>query len=74
MRGGWGYLPAEPAMRTGFVAFGAGFGRGVRVPEMHQTDVAPTVAHLLGLDLDAGAGRALVGVLRLPQVSAGAAP
>lgn len=70
--GGWGYLPGQPAMQPGFVAWGAGWGRGVRVPEMRQTDVAPTLAHLLGLSLDAASGRALEGVLRLPHVSLGA--
>ena len=38
-------------MRTMFVAWGAGIKRGVRLEEMDSTDVAPTVARLLGLKM-----------------------
>jgi hypothetical protein len=69
-RAGWGYLPGRREMDAGFVAFGTGLARGVRVPEMRQTDVAPTLAPLLALSLDRPDGRVLVGVLRLPAVSA----
>lgn len=69
-RGAGGYLPERPEMDAGFVAWGPGLGRGVRVPAMQQTDVAPTLAPLLGLTLDGVDGRVLVGVLRLPRVSA----
>jgi hypothetical protein len=69
-RGGWGYLPDRPEMDAGFVAWGPGLGRRLRVPEMRQTDVAPTLAQLLGLSLEGAEGRVLVGVLRLPGVSA----
>jgi hypothetical protein len=69
-RAGWGYLPSRREMDAGFVAFGTGIARGVRVPEMRQTDVAPTLAPLLALSLDRPDGRVLVGVLRLPAVSA----
>ena len=37
---------------------------------MQLTDVAPTLAPLLGLELGGVDGRVLVGVLRLPRVSA----
>lgn len=75
VRGAWGYLPDAPAMSTGFVGWGAGFRKGVRVSDMHQSDVAPTAARLLGLSLDGATGRVLVGVLRLPGVAApGVAP
>jgi predicted AlkP superfamily pyrophosphatase or phosphodiesterase len=69
-RAGWGYLPSRREMDAGFAAFGAGIARGVRVPEMRQTDVAPTLAPLLGLSIDRPDGRVLVGLLRLPAVSA----
>ncbi len=74
VRGAWGYLPDAPGMATGFVGWGAGLRRGVRVSEMRQSDVAPTVAELLGLSLAGGKGRALVGVLELPEVSSPSAP
>ena len=68
-RGGGGYLPGHPEMDAGFVAWGAGIVRGVRIPLMHQTDVAPTLAPLMGVALEGAEGRVLVGVLRLPRVS-----
>jgi len=62
-RAGSGYLPGTPAMQPGFVMFGAGVREGVRVPWMRQTDVAPTVARLLRIELPAAHGRPLVGAL-----------
>jgi hypothetical protein len=62
-RGAGGYLPHRPEMNAGFVAWGRGIRSGVHVPIMRQTDVAPTVARLLGLDLGEVEGRALVGAL-----------
>jgi hypothetical protein len=55
----WEDRPATP----GFVAFGRGVRRGVRVPRMSQLDVAPTLAALLGLPLERVEGRILVGLL-----------
>jgi hypothetical protein len=69
VRAGWGYLPYRREMDAGFVAWGAGWARGVRVPEMWQTDIGPTLARLLGLSLESPEGRVLVGVLRTPRVS-----
>ena len=69
-RGGWGYLPENPAMDTGFVAWGPGFRRGVRLPRLRLVDIAPTLAPLLGVSLKGVDGRILVGVLRLPRVGA----
>jgi hypothetical protein len=68
-RGVGGYLPTRSQMDAGFVAWGRGVRPGVRIPRMRQTDVAPTVARLLGLDLGAVDGRPLVGVLALPETS-----
>jgi predicted AlkP superfamily pyrophosphatase or phosphodiesterase len=70
LRGGWGYLPDRAEMDAGFVAWGPGLGRRLRIPEMRQIDVAPTLARLLGLSLEGADGRVLVGLLRLPRVSA----
>jgi hypothetical protein len=68
-RGVGGYFPRHPEMNAGFVAWGCGVRAGVRIPSMRQTDVAPTVARLLGLDLGAVAGRPLVGTLALPETT-----
>jgi hypothetical protein len=73
VRGAAGYLPDEPAMQAGLVLAGRGIRAGVRVPEMDQTDLAATVATLLGLALEPPDGRALLGLLDLAP-AAGAAP
>jgi hypothetical protein len=62
----WDDRPATP----GFVAFGRGVRRGVRVPRMAQIDVAPTLAALLGFPLERVEGRALVGLLTAPAAPA----
>lgn len=66
-----GYLPERREMDTGFVAWGRGIRTAVRIPLMRLTDVAPTVARLLGFEFEDGEsrdfdGRPLVGVLRVP--------
>ena len=63
LRGVGGYLPTKLGSGVGFVAWGAGLRPGVRVPSMRQIDVAPTVAALLGFDLEGADGRPLIGVL-----------
>lgn len=47
-----GYFPDFKEIQTGFVAFGNGIKAGVVVPQMNLTDIAPLIAHLLGLSLD----------------------
>ena len=65
-RGAAGYLPDQAGMDAGFVAWGRGIRRGVRVPTMRQEDVAPTLARLLGVEMDDAAGRVLVGAIGVP--------
>lgn len=62
-RAAGGYAPGEPGMATGLVAFGAGLRPNVRVPEMRQIDVAPTLARLLGVALPDADGQAFFGLL-----------
>ncbi len=62
-RGLGGSLPTQTDSAVGFVAWGAGLRPGVRVPEMWQIDVAPTVASLLGFRLPGADGSPLVGIL-----------
>jgi predicted AlkP superfamily pyrophosphatase or phosphodiesterase len=66
-RGASGRLQAPAGATPAFLAFGRGFRRGVRVPEMSQLDVAPTLAAVLGLTLEGAQGRALVGLLAEPR-------
>jgi len=63
-RSAGGYAPGEPRMATGLVAWGAGLRPAVRVPELRQIDVAPTLALLLGVPLEQAEGAALAGVLQ----------
>jgi predicted AlkP superfamily pyrophosphatase or phosphodiesterase len=55
-----GYLGA--GFETGFVAWGAGLRRSLRVPRMRQVDVAPTLAALLGVQLPEAEGQILIGL------------
>ena len=66
IRGAGGYLPSRAEMDTGFVAWGRGLRTRVRIPRMKQTDVAPTAARLLGIDLGEVSGKPLIGALDLP--------
>lgn len=64
-RAAGGYLPQTTAMDAVLVAWGRGVRQGIKIPEMRQTDVAPTLARLIGLRLEGATGRVLVGVLSL---------
>ena len=66
VRSAGGYLPGAAETDVGFVAWGRGIRQGVRVPRMSQTDVAPTLARLLGVSLPEPDGRVLVGLLEVP--------
>ncbi len=63
VRAAGGYLPDRPEMDVGFVAWGRGVRRGVRVPRMGLVDVAPTVAAILGFRLPEADGHVLVGLI-----------
>jgi predicted AlkP superfamily pyrophosphatase or phosphodiesterase len=65
-RAAGGYLEPRPDLGPGFVAYGRGVRRNLRIPEIDQLDIAPTIAKLRGLELPGARGRAFVGVLRLP--------
>jgi predicted AlkP superfamily pyrophosphatase or phosphodiesterase len=62
-RGATGYLPGRPGMQPACVLWGRGVRGGVTIPWLRQSDVAPTLARLLGASLEAENGRPLVGVL-----------
>jgi hypothetical protein len=59
-------------MDTAFVAWGRGFRTSLQIPRMRLTDVAPTLARLLGFEFDDAEspdfdGRPLVGILTVPS-------
>jgi predicted AlkP superfamily pyrophosphatase or phosphodiesterase len=61
--GNHGHVPELPKNRTGFVAWGAGIEAGARINSMGLVDVAPVVAALLGIELEAPDGRLPPGIL-----------
>jgi hypothetical protein len=65
-----GFATADPHMATGFVAWGPGLRRGLRVPSLRQTDVAPTLARWLGVAFGPVEGRQMVGWFASSSASA----
>jgi predicted AlkP superfamily pyrophosphatase or phosphodiesterase len=63
LKGNHGFLPTNPQLHTGFIAAGRGIKKGVVLDLIRLTDVAPTVARLLGLKLDETDGRVLEEIL-----------
>jgi hypothetical protein len=62
-----GYLPdASPQIYTGLVASGAGIRPGAAASRLRLTDIAPLIAHLLGLEMPAGDGVMPLGFLAEP--------
>lgn len=60
---GHGYLPAHPRMYPALILSGYGIAKGKQLGHVHNLDVAPTIAALLGLDLEAVEGRVLTEAL-----------
>ena len=58
-----GNVPDFRNMHTGLVGYGAGLARQKRVPRMQLTDIAPLIAHLLGLELEETHGVLYPGLL-----------
>jgi predicted AlkP superfamily pyrophosphatase or phosphodiesterase len=59
-----GFFPDFKEIQTGFVAFGYGIKKGIVIPQMGLVDIAPLISKLLKLDLPAGDGVLLEGVLK----------
>lgn len=62
-RGVHGQTPEHPDNHAFFLAVGPGIRRGATVSHMSSRDVAPTIAHLLGFQLDQADGRLLTEIL-----------
>jgi arylsulfatase A-like enzyme len=58
-----GYDPNEPQMYTGFIAWGAGVGKGRMIPELSVVDIAPLVAVLLKVPFTCPDGKLVPGIL-----------
>jgi hypothetical protein len=61
--GAHGYLNTDPEMNGIFVASGAGIKPGSKLGQIRTIDIAPTLAHILGLKLKAAQGRVLQEIL-----------
>ena len=55
--GAHGYPPQRPDMDGAFFLAGPGVARGRSVGRIDMADVAPTIAHILGIPLPAARGR-----------------
>jgi predicted AlkP superfamily pyrophosphatase or phosphodiesterase len=60
---GHAYLPTHEVMYPLFLAVGRGVKQGVRTGHVHNYDIAPTVAALLGLEMPGLRGRVLKEIL-----------
>ncbi len=63
-KGTHGHLPQPAYMHATFVAAGKGIRTGVKLKTVNNTDVAPTIARLMGLTLDGVDGRVLREILK----------
>jgi predicted AlkP superfamily pyrophosphatase or phosphodiesterase len=61
--GAHGYSNQDPAMNAIFIAWGAGIKRGAKLGSIRNLDVAPTIARLLGLEMNNIEGRVLTAAL-----------
>jgi hypothetical protein len=63
-RGTHGQLPIHPENAAFFLAVGPGIRQGVEFARISSRDVAPTVAHALGVRMGETEGRLLTEILR----------
>jgi hypothetical protein len=63
-KGTHGHNSHQPDLRATFVAAGAGIKPGTKLGLINNTDVAPTAAKLLGVDLPDTDGKPLMRALR----------
>jgi predicted AlkP superfamily pyrophosphatase or phosphodiesterase len=61
---GHGYLPYHPRMYPMLILSGHRIKQGVTLGHVHNLDVAPTIAHILGLEMPKMEGRVLKEALR----------
>lgn len=54
-----GYVPSQPEMRSVFFVAGPGITVGKSLGEIDMRDIAPTIAHLLGITLSSAEGKTL---------------
>jgi hypothetical protein len=62
-QGHHGYLASNSKMNAVFVAAGRGIKKGARVGVVDNIHVAPTIAHLLGVEMPGARGKVLTEIL-----------
>jgi predicted AlkP superfamily pyrophosphatase or phosphodiesterase len=68
-----GYLNTDPQMQAIFIAWGKGIPRGIQLGSISNVDVAPTVAALLGIKMNAVKGHAIEQIVKR-SAGSGSAP
>ena len=68
-RGTHGYLPTNPEMRASLIIYGARAQSGAKLPLARMTDIAPTAASLLKLNLPQAEGKQMKDLIK-PAVAA----
>ena len=63
---GHGFPPDHPRMYPGLILSGRGIRSGEHMGHVHNLDIAPTIARLLGLEMEGLAGRVLEEALTGP--------
>ena len=64
--GSHGYVASDPDLRALFIATGRGIKRGVTLESVSNLDLAPTIAHLLNLQMPDAKGKVLSEILAAP--------
>lgn len=59
-----GFDPNLPEMYTGFIAAGPGIRKGAAIEQLHEQDIAPLIAKLLGIEFVTPDGKLVEGILR----------
>lgn len=49
VRGTHGFFPDHKEIQTGFVGYGAGFKKGILIPELNMVDICPIIVKLAGI-------------------------
>jgi predicted AlkP superfamily pyrophosphatase or phosphodiesterase len=59
-----GYPSSDPELDGAFIAWGYGIKAGAKIPRIENTDVAPTLAELLGIKFPNTDGKPIRGILK----------
>jgi predicted AlkP superfamily pyrophosphatase or phosphodiesterase len=62
-----GYLNTDFQMQSIFIACGAGIPKGIRLGNIANLDVAPTIAALLGIEMKGAKGHAIEQIVKRPR-------